>query len=84
MMDVGTSLGYDPARMATSKRPGCEHCEPIDLEQAAGILGVRVSYANKIAGQPDRFPPAAGVLGKTRWWWRHEVEAFRDQRTPGR
>lgn len=67
--------------MATTRRPACEHCEPIDLATVAQVLGIRESYARKLAAE-GRLLAEDGTLGATRWWWRHRVEAI--ARTPGK
>jgi len=80
MMDVWTSRGYDPRVMASAKRPGCDTCEPIGLEDVAEILGLKLSYAVKLASQTGKLPEPRGVIGSSRWWWRHDIEALRDER----
>jgi hypothetical protein len=79
-MDGWTSRGYDPASMASTKRPGCDNCEPIGLEDVAQILGLKLSYAVKLASQVGKLPEPQGVIGSSRWWWRHDIEKLRDDR----
>ena len=70
--------------MTTPRKPppGCEHCQPIDVEGVAEVLGLRVSYTRKLL-TAGRLPAAEGRLGG-HWWWRHDIEALRDARAAGR
>ena len=77
MMDGQRSNGYDAARMST-KRAGCEQCEPVALAEMAHILGLAETYARKLVTMRSPLIPAPQPkrLGQLHWWWKHDVESF--------
>lgn len=66
--------------MAPEKRPACDGCDPIGIDEAATILGLRATYARKLATAGQLGLAPFKRVGSTRLWWRHEVEDLKRRR----